>query len=124
MSLRSDARRIEQIYLTLYWQLRDIRKSPFSEERHCPLGPQAGSETGSALCERLRHAVKEAEAVVHRAKRIDVVRQTIRHGLAARSGEITRQASMIGYINAFILNTAVRFATIAFLALIRVRPRD
>ena len=41
-------------------------------------------------------------------------------GLMALSGEITRQASMIGYINAFILYTAVCFATIPLLILVRV----
>lgn len=42
-------------------------------------------------------------------------------GLRALSGEIARQADMIGYINSFILYTVVCFATVPLLILVRIK---
>ena len=44
-----------------------------------------------------------------------------RAGLVALSGEIARQATMIGYNNAFVMYTAACFGAIPFLMMVRIR---
>lgn len=45
-------------------------------------------------------------------------------GLAAISGEILRQASMIGYENAFLMYTMVCVAAVPFLLFVRIKRRE
>ncbi|MEQ9638603.1 MAG: DHA2 family efflux MFS transporter permease subunit [Alphaproteobacteria bacterium] len=44
-------------------------------------------------------------------------------GLAALSREVGRQASMIGYTNAFVLYAAVTFATVPFIFFVKIKRR-
>ena len=42
-------------------------------------------------------------------------------GLAAIAGEIARQATMIGYNNAFLLYTVACFSSLAFVMIVKIK---
>jgi hypothetical protein len=75
---RSRSGGIEEVGLTFDVERFNSAEPGCTEQRFGTFGSHAGAEPGTASGQRLRHAVEQAETIIHRRDRTDIVLDPIR----------------------------------------------